>query len=286
MNNPIYFIGWNKRIELTRKGDTLLYTERNPDKSVIRLKCDLREKRMVLEKRERKKDAFTATDELNIVRGTVVDLNDNGERWEGDLLNTLPFGYGCLYTSENEFIYKGFMYEGMKVCFGEEFQDAMVHYSGYYYKNQRHGYGKLYDQKGKLVYEGNWAFGRNGDFIPVLSNGGDEYPIHNLVERITIENEYNCDLEELKVVDYPALKSFRIGNECFEGVDHFEISNCEELETVSIGRCCFLFKLNKEKLKGCFLIHDCGHLKEVTIGDYSFVVYRKCFELRSMVLWY
>ena len=31
----------------------------------------------------------------------VLDLNDDGERWEGDVLNNQPYGWGCLlYTSD------------------------------------------------------------------------------------------------------------------------------------------------------------------------------------------
>ncbi|KAM7454178.1 hypothetical protein BLSTO_05068 [Blastocystis sp. subtype 1] len=29
----------------------------------------------------------------------VLDLNDDGERWEGDVLNNQPYGWGVLYDS-------------------------------------------------------------------------------------------------------------------------------------------------------------------------------------------
>ena len=42
-------------------------------------------------------------------------MSISGERWEGNSLNGLPFGYGCVYNSENQLIYEGFMFNGMKM---------------------------------------------------------------------------------------------------------------------------------------------------------------------------
>ena len=46
----------------------------------------------------------------NLKRGIVIDLNEKGDRWEGDSLEGIPFGYGCVYNSENQLIYKGFVF--------------------------------------------------------------------------------------------------------------------------------------------------------------------------------
>ena len=35
----------------------------------------------------------------------VLDLNDDGERWEGDVLDNQPYGWGVLYDSENRMAY-------------------------------------------------------------------------------------------------------------------------------------------------------------------------------------
>ena len=45
----------------------------------------------------------------------IIDTSFSGERWEDNSLNGLPFGYGCVYHSENQLIYKVFMFTGMKV---------------------------------------------------------------------------------------------------------------------------------------------------------------------------
>ena len=40
-------------------------------------------------------------DVSGIEHAQVLDLSDDGERWEGDVLNNKPFGWGVLYDSEN-----------------------------------------------------------------------------------------------------------------------------------------------------------------------------------------
>ena len=39
-------------------------------------------------------------------RGIIIDLDANGACWEGDCLEWVPFGFGCFYNCENEFVVK------------------------------------------------------------------------------------------------------------------------------------------------------------------------------------
>ena len=43
-----------------------------------------------------------------IEQARVLDLSDEGERWEGDVLDNQPFGWGVLYDADGEKMYKGF----------------------------------------------------------------------------------------------------------------------------------------------------------------------------------
>ena len=84
--------------------------------------------------REKKKET-EEWNEINLDRlqaGITIDLNENGDRWEGDSLNGNPFGYGCIYHSENQLIYSGFIFEGLKVCYGTELYGdvCIVEYEG------------------------------------------------------------------------------------------------------------------------------------------------------------
>ena len=41
-----------------------------------------------------------------IEHAKVLDLSDDGERWEGDVLHNQPYGWGVLYDSENRMVYE------------------------------------------------------------------------------------------------------------------------------------------------------------------------------------
>ena len=53
-----------------------------------------------------------------IKHAKVLDLSDDGERWEGDVLHNQPYGWGVLYDSENRMVYEGFRLKDVNVCYG------------------------------------------------------------------------------------------------------------------------------------------------------------------------
>ena len=99
-----------------------------PDNSIRVIECDIDEKWMKVKSRVVECSEWNEMNLNNLQRCDTVDLNENGDRWEGDSLNGIPFGYGCEYNSENQLIYKGFVFEGMKVCYGVEmYGDIGIH---------------------------------------------------------------------------------------------------------------------------------------------------------------
>ena len=42
----------------------------------------------------------------------ILDLSVEGDRWEGDVLNGNPCGWGVLYDKNNERVYEGFRIDG------------------------------------------------------------------------------------------------------------------------------------------------------------------------------
>ena len=136
------------------------------ENGIIReIECDIEEKWMKVRERKDENEEWNEIDLNGLKHHDVIDLNENGDRWEGDSLNGNPFGYGCIYNSENQLKYTGFMFEGMKVCYGiEMYEDVgIVEYEGGYYVNARCGYGKLYTNDNKLKYEGEWQDGNPND---------------------------------------------------------------------------------------------------------------------------
>ena len=53
-----------------------------------------------------------------IEHNQVLDLNDDGERWEGDVLQNKPCGWGVYYDSENRMAYEGFRIGELNACYG------------------------------------------------------------------------------------------------------------------------------------------------------------------------
>ena len=60
-------------------------------------------------------------DVSGVEHNQVLDLNDDGERWEGDVLNDEPYGWGVLYDSENRMVYEGFRLKDVNVCYGTQY---------------------------------------------------------------------------------------------------------------------------------------------------------------------
>ena len=68
-----------------------------------------------------KGEELNEMDLSELIENEIVDLNDDGRRWEGEVLKGDLFGYGCLYDEENELEYEGWMIEGKKRCYGIEY---------------------------------------------------------------------------------------------------------------------------------------------------------------------
>ena len=43
-----------------------------------------------------------------------IDLDVNGRRWEGSVINGKPFGFGVMFDEEGRKEYEGFMMDGLK----------------------------------------------------------------------------------------------------------------------------------------------------------------------------
>ena len=217
-------------------------------------------------------------------------MNDNGERWEGDSFRGEPFGYGCFYDENNKLIYCGYVFQGKKVCYGEEYypESNTIEYCGNFVNGLRHGRGCTYDKEGNMLYEGYWVFGRNDNFDLIIDNNcEDDNIIHNLVRELTIGSNCFNKMKELKIVEYVNLKSIEIGNNSFRNVRVFEIGNCNELEQLIIGEECFSKDLDRftkpQKADGQLVIHDCSKLSLIRIGDHSFCDYCTCFQLYGII---
>ncbi len=270
------------------------------------LTCNIEEKWMKINEMKKDKEDIEEVDLISLKKGVVIDLNENGVRWEGDSVNGLPFGYGCVYNENNELVYSGFMCDGKKVCFGKEFYGdlGIVEYIGGFYNNMRLGYGKLYNKKNELVYEGEFPIETHMIIESVLN----ENEIHYHLEELIIKDHINSDIKYFQLVSYYHLHNLEIGSNCFENVEEFRIDACIELISITIGNNSFsklvrksiennnpLFR-NRENVDddiqltlvkdyaafSCY-IANCPKLESLSIGMKSFQYY-SCFIIDSIFM--
>ncbi|KAK8795787.1 hypothetical protein WA171_003756 [Blastocystis sp. BT1] len=236
-----------------------------------------------------KGEELNEMDLSELVENEIVDLNDDGMRWEGEVLKGDLFGYGCLYDEENELEYEGWMIEGKKRCYGIEYWNdiGLKKYCGCYCNGLKNGYGLLYDRNGMIEYEGLFK-----DDVVIDVNDDMrmkwiddcELIVTSCIESLIIADHFNPDISSL-ILNYSliSLKRIEIGNRCLMKVNRFVIDGLNELETIIIGK--NSLKQNENNRGGKCVIMNCDQLKQINIGEGSFYYYEsfECKNLPSLI---
>ena len=275
----VYSIGFGEEV-LRVEREVMVYEIKCENGDMVVLKCNLNKKEMEI---EQESIQHPNTHETVIEKNTIIDLNDNGERWEGDSLFGRPFGYGKVFDVNNDLQYYGYMFEGRRVCFGETyFSNGEVEYSGTIINGLRHGKGKCYDKYGSLIFEGNWHCGDRSCKLTIPSNCNDNRIFTDNVEELIIEDSCYCDLRRLHFTNNNILERLVIGSECFAKVNELEISYCSKLYSIVIGEMSFICIEDTDEESGRLLINNCERLEKIEIGDGSFANYHNKFEILSI----
>ena len=208
----------------------------------------------------------------------VLDLGDDGERWEGDVFRNQPYGWGVLYDSENRKMYEGFRLKEVNVCYGIKYYSDIqkVEYKGEWFEGKRWGRGTQFDRKGSTVYKGEWFDDEQVTKRAVLSE--ENQPLHNHIEELIVSNGC-CNKEEQSVFDLsplPYLKTLHVGNRCFRYVEEVKLIGMKKLEKVIIGESCFCVDSFRENTGKHFCLKNCEKLRELKIGYDSFSEYLVC----------
>ena len=227
-------------------------------------------------------------DVKGIEHAKVLDLSDDGERWEGDVLDNQPYGWGVLYDSENRMAYEGFRIGDVNVCYGSSFFPDLqkVEYKGGICEGKRWGRGIQYDRNGKTVFDGEWV----NDGHEQLSNRAvlneENQLLHNHIEELVVENN-SCNGPKWNALDLSFishLRLFEVGDECFKYMDEVKLVGLSKLERVVIGKSFMKKKkglLLSVNLNRHFYLKDCEKVRELKIGGYSFSDYFTC-EIENM----
>ena len=217
-----------------------------------------------------------------IEHAKVLDLNDDGERWEGDVLQNEPYGWGVLYDSENRMAYEGFRIGEVNVCYGSSFFPDLqkVEYKGMICEGKRWGRGIQYDRNGKTVFDGEWMNDDNQIEKRVVLNE-ENLLLHSHIEELIVESN-SCNGPEWTALDLgfiPSLQLLQVGDYCFANVDEVKLIGLNHLERVVIGKNSFTKNNNYWFGKGPnrhFYLKNCERLRELKIGYYSFSDYSIC----------
>ena len=211
-----------------------------------------------------------------IEHNQVLDLNDDGERWEGDVLNNQPYGWGVVYDSENRMVYDGFRIGEVNVCYGIQYYSDIqrVEYEGEICEGKRWGRGIQYDRNGKTVFDGEWVNNEPLSKRVVLNEENPFY--HNRIEELIVSNN-SCNGREWNVLDLsfmPCLQLLQVGDNCFVHVDEMKLIGLNQLESVVIGKECFIGSRSDQL--DHFYLKNCERLRELKIGCHSFSGYSVC----------
>ena len=170
----------------------------------------------------------------------VLDLSDEGERWEGEVRNLLPNGQGQFFNRDNVCVYEGAMVNGRANGLGTGFYPDLgtQAYVGQWKNNLRHGLGREFNRRGELVRSGLWL---NGSFatLETLPNDVNTPQLQpssygKLARVMYLNDSALCQNEVNTVEHFSLLKALFLGLRCL-GKSDWVIRDMPMLEKVVVA---------------------------------------------------
>ena len=226
---------------------------------------------------------------LSLGAGTEDETNWVFDCGDGSVMNNAPFGYGTVFTNQGLKVYEGFVFEGKRVCFGQDFYPTTQtpSYCGCFMNDKRHGWGKAMNEDGSVSYENEWTFDEYiQPSIPIPDGCEDGGIIHNYLYELVIGNNCYNSIPEFRVRDFPNLTKIEIGSNSFKNTAICEISKCDSLDTIRFGRDSFNNALDCEgSARDCYLIISNNEkLRGVLFETYAFGDFGGNMELASSIV--
>ena len=208
-------------------------------------------------------------DVIGIEHAKVLDLNDDGERWEGDVLNNQPYGWGVVYDSENRMVYEGFRLGDVNVCYGRSYYPdvGVIEYEGTICEGKRWGRGVQYSKQGVVMRDGEWVNNEPAEMAMTITKQNQR--LFTCVEELVVSDKC-CNGMEWRAFDVTRivhLRELKVGDRCFRNTEELELFGLNELERVVIGKKCFTTcyyewprPINPN---GHFYLKNCDNLREL-----------------------
>lgn len=92
--------------ELLVKGEWLFSIHKSENGVYERFEYNLKTQELKMCKKEKTKSVFFSVSNTVIKSSRVIDVSNDGMRFEGSYMNLSPFGYGSFYNSSNELVYQ------------------------------------------------------------------------------------------------------------------------------------------------------------------------------------
>ena len=283
-NENAYFALGNYFIQLSR-GKMNENSDHDHYELIVADNSDGNKKRMAVLTAESVDGELVEMDCSGMRENVIIDLNREGRRWEGGEWNGKPFGFGCEYSENDNLVYEGFVFEGMKVCFGKEWNDNgnnnCLVYEGGYCNGKRWGKGKSYNLTGNVDFEGEWM--NNHGMTKSLEDLMNDLIVPMSIERFVINNEMFNDKNITTLHFSPLLvrlRIIRIGESCFEYVQRFIIDGLPNLTSINVDY--YSFRRYDEELEnGLCQISHCPNLREIYFDEFCFE-FHQSFELSNV----
>ena len=243
-------------------------------------------KEKIVVNREKKELLYSEGVDVSEVRhNEILDLSVDGDRWEGDVLNGNPYGWGVLFDKRNRMVYEGFQINGVHVCYGRAYYADLskIAYEGEWCEGMRWGRGTQYNRNGEIVYDGEWL--SDGHVETNITLRKESELLHNHIEELSVCDNA-CNREEWKVLDLsllPLLKDLAIGSECFGCIEEVKLIGLTELKRVVIGKksFCNSRSCDDDSAVRHFHLKNCPSLVSLKIGKSSFHNFTVC-EIESV----
>ena len=101
----MYSAGWDNSIQLKCNFSNICEYIINKKEEMIKITCENTMKKMTIKKTSQNEERDWIEDGMELLKGVELDISDDGDRWEGDVLNEKPFGFGCYYNDNNRLVY-------------------------------------------------------------------------------------------------------------------------------------------------------------------------------------
>ena len=192
---------------------------------------------------------------LNLVEETsstieldqIIDINEEGRRWEGCSKEGKPYGYGREYDENNNLEFEGFVYEynylfgesKFRVGYGIEYYSDldMMEFEGMYFFNNRF-YGINYDRNGEIDLEGYQPIPTNNNTLLCdRDNEEHHYWLSCHCQTLTIPgNSFNNQsFTQFHLSSINFITSIIIGQNCFSAVNKIVFNDLPDVKTITIN---------------------------------------------------